>query len=703
MTRISITMLPEGSKHTLTYNADDVKVVVSLDRSQRAADVYTFFLYSSELALIDSAETGDGRVERSGRSLRMTLSTPSVWMPGNYFLLMRSQEGRVQRFDITLDSHATFTVGQPRACHAMSTEDILSGSLNRRPEVWKRLSRRPGLRQLKQWIIRRCQENAVAASCSDTTAGEPARPANLLLTARSDRMSTTATMLKHVAGIAGELRSVDCSRLYNPLSNDPYERLRDTFADMTSSDNCLGLSMPTADSFVFSYYHLGCLAEGGGRVMMKEIMSHCGGRNSCFMTGTRQELARLLEEYPTLGKRFPRENRLSEEPYSLEETVGAFFQEAAIAKLMLSAEATDRACRMLAEAYEKGIISEWTADDMRRYVNEQLMPAYLHNTVGRVASGRQTEHLFLLQPEDIVPPQLPTADSFDEAMAELNDMVGLGDIKQSLTTLANRMRFFTERRQLGLTTTSDATYHAVFTGNPGTGKTTVARLLGRIYKSLGLLSRGDVVSVDRTTIVGRYIGETEENMRQILKEARGNVLFIDEAYTLYAKGDDKDFGRHAVEALLSVLSQGDPDMLVILAGYDHEMDELLKMNPGLKGRFPYKFHFADYTAAELMQIAERLLEKDEYELTAEARALMIRCTREAVDHRDEHFANARWIRQVVSNGIIPALADRISASPHAHERTVYQRIEPADVAAAFERFCPKPETVPQRRAIGFCA
>ena len=705
MTRIFISMLPAGSKHTLTYNADDVKFVITLDRSQKVSDSYSFYLYSSELALVDNAETGDGRVERGRRSLTMTLTTPSVWMPGSYFLLMRNSEGAVLRFDITLDSHAVFTAGEPRLCPRMSTEDILTSALCKRLQLWQRLSRRPGMRELKQWAVRRCQENEVNDCRHTATGSSISYPANLLITARCDRMATTATMLKNAAGIGGELVSVNCNMLYNPMSNDPYEKLRSTFDELSSSDNILGFSMSKADCFTFSFYHLGALCEGGGRVIMKEIMRHWpGGGNSCIMTGTQQELDALLEQYPSLSQHFPKQNRLREQPYSLEEMVNVFFNETSIAKLMLTAEAKDKACRLLADAYGNGIIREWTADDMRRYVEGTLTPTYLRNTISRVSSGRQTEQPFMVLPEDIEPLQQPSAtDSFDEAMKELNTMVGLDNVKSSLTTLSHRMRFFTERRQLGLPTSNDASYHAVFTGNPGTGKTTVARLLGQVYKSLGLLSRGDVISVDRTRIVGRYIGETEDNMRQILKEAHGNVLFIDEAYTLYSKDDAKDFGKHAIETLLDVLSQKHPDMLVILAGYEHEMDELLSMNPGLKGRFPYKFKFSDYTADELLEIAERLLAADAYELTEEARALLARMTREAVSRRDKHFANARWIGQLVSNGIIPALADRIQRTPHAIERNVYQRIEATDIAVAFERFQSLSATTQQRRAIGFCA
>jgi len=320
------------------------------------------------------------------------------------------------------------------------------------------------------------------------------------------------------------------------------------------------------------------------------------------------------------------------------------------------------------------------------------------------ASAKRAKTVLEVQPSDIDEDYfLNQSNAYNDAMRELHAMVGLKEIKRDITTLSNRTKFFQERRLMGLHSADDATFHTILTGNPGTGKTTVARLLGKIYHSLGILSKGDVVCVDRTRIIGRYIGETEENMKQILKEAKGNVLFIDEAYTLYAKDDERDFGRHAVECLLDVLGRKDPDMLVIFAGYEKEMNALLSMNQGLVGRFPYKFHFPDYSAEELMQIAGKMLSKDQYELSSEAQTLLLHSISEAVKSNSETFANARWMEQFVRNGIIPAFADRIISSPHVFNKTVYQRIEASDVLAAAERFCAKTIEMKRRTAIGFCA
>ena len=292
---------------------------------------------------------------------------------------------------------------------------------------------------------------------------------------------------------------------------------------------------------------------------------------------------------------------------------------------------------------------------------------------------------------------------YEESLQELNQMVGLDNIKKSITTIAHQVRIFAERRQQGLPTNTKDVFHAVFTGSPGTGKTTVAKMLGRIYHQLGLLSKGEVICVDRRRIVGRFIGDTEDNVKNLLREAQGNVLFIDEAYSLYSSEGTNDYGRRAVESLLTSLSEKNPDMLVIFAGYKEEMDRLMTMNPGLVGRFPYKFHFRDYTADELMQIAQSLLARDEYMLTDEAEALLLQTIRDTVAQKNKNFGNARWIEQYVSNGIIPALADRLASTAHPFTREVYQRIEATDIQRAYEKFNPKTIELKPCRQVGFSA
>ena len=205
-----------------------------------------------------------------------------------------------------------------------------------------------------------------------------------------------------------------------------------------------------------------------------------------------------------------------------------------------------------------GCISTWSLSSIRRYVTEEVSPRYLRRAINDMMLEK--EELPKLPIEVIPLDLLPNSTSeFEDSIRELNEMVGLDDIKKSITTMANQSRFFIERSKAGFHTSNKAAQHAIFTGNPGTGKTTVARMLGKIYHSIGLLSKGDVICADRTRLVGRYIGETEENMKAVLEEARGNVLFIDEAYNLYeGTVDRKDYGAKVIDSLLTVLSQPNP-------------------------------------------------------------------------------------------------------------------------------------------------
>ena len=227
-------------------------------------------------------------------------------------------------------------------------------------------------------------------------------------------------------------------------------------------------------------------------------------------------------------------------------------------------------------------------------------------------------------------------------------------------------------------------------------------MVGKIYHSLGLLSKGEVICADRSNIVGRYIGETERNMQRLLNEAKGNVLFIDEAYTLCDTLDDrKDFGYRAIECQLTVLAQKDSDIIVIVAGYEKEILRMMESNQGLQGRFPYKFNFKDYNSDELTQIALNLITEEEYKLTPEAEELLRSTIADTVKRKSKSFSNARWIEQYVNKGIKHAQNDRLAQMSHIPSADLYSRIEAEDVRTAFEKYRPQNEV--QHRTIGFRA
>lgn len=702
-TSICLTLSTQDSK--MKYYQANAEAVVTLDRTLKVGDSYAFYLYNDQLYLMGEAETGDQEVSRVGRSISVCFLSHLVWIPGRYLMIVHCiTTGATLRAYAVLDDEAVFHMEETVYCSSMDQERMLVGKRYHYKHSWNHLMRYGGMGQLKRWLIHRQQQLEVNRMRSGLMLGE-LKFCNNLLIASPSVVYLPMLFLYDLQNLRGKRKSIDCSKLYDPASNNPYEKLNELMEELRSpSDDSM---IPYRSKGCAMYlYHISALSETGGKTIMKNLSgfwSTLSSTDTVTICGTQQELNNLLEQYPSLQKLFPQENRLSIEPFTEKELLYTMISKAEQSKnLLFNDEAVDKLCRLLMKAHRQGITTFWSNDDIDNYLERNIKYRYCQRLIDHPTDDVLSR---LVQPEDIDEDALLLQGSFYEnTLRELNSMVGLGEIKDSITTLSNQMRFYVERRKLGLHTTNDTTYHAIFTGNPGTGKTTVARLLGKIYHSLGLLSHGEVIYVDRTKLVGRYIGETEENMKQVLQEAQGNVLFIDEAYTLCdGAGDRKDFGARVIDSLLTVLSQKDPDMLVIFAGYEKEMDQLMSMNPGLIGRFPYKYRFNDYTADELMQIAEMILSNDEYILTEEAASILRQSILETVAQRSKNFGNARWIEQFVRNGIIPALADRMAQQCYTADVTAYQRIEASDVRKAYERYNSKTIELKPRRVVGFNA
>jgi len=234
----------------------------------------------------------------------------------------------------------------------------------------------------------------------------------------------------------------------------------------------------------------------------------------------------------------------------------------------------------------------------------------------------------------------------DRILQEFNRMVGLRPVKRLVAELRAFLAIQKKRDAAGLWNASVG-MHMIFTGNPGTGKTTVARVLGRIFAAMGVLARGHVVEVERADLVGEYIGHTAHRTREQLQKATGGVLFIDEAYSLI-RGGEKDFGREAIDALVKGMEDARERVIVILAGYPREMEAFLAVNPGLRSRFPVHMEFPDYTPDELIQIADVMCREKDYRLTEGARR-HLRWLIAA--HGDRLPGNARDIRNVLERAM----------------------------------------------------
>ena len=289
-------------------------------------------------------------------------------------------------------------------------------------------------------------------------------------------------------------------------------------------------------------------------------------------------------------------------------------------------------------------------------VDDMILPALIQRMVNNDQVEGDKETATTITSDDI--PKVRHRDP-KKAIERLESLVGLENIKQSIMAHASLVNLNKRRMELGLFNHMPP-MHMVFTGNPGTGKTTVAELIGEIYYGMGVLSSGHLVEVDRSKLVGQYIGDTEKNTLNAIKSAAGGVLFIDEAYNLFVNDQDRhDFGHRVIETLLTYLSMEQTNMIVILAGYTIEMENLLQSNPGLKSRFSYIFHFNDYTPEQLMKIGGFVMKKEQYKITPEAEKKLTQYVINAYSNKDEHFGNGRFITRLLTTKIIPNVSDRL--------------------------------------------
>ena len=297
------------------------------------------------------------------------------------------------------------------------------------------------------------------------------------------------------------------------------------------------------------------------------------------------------------------------------------------------------------------IVVEFTADDVKEEAEKELK-----------ASTKVNPNEEKVTKDSVVINEPIEGDPYQE----LDELIGLESVKEEVRSLANFVKVQKMRQEKGLKTPK-MSYHLVFTGSPGTGKTTVARIVARIYKDLGILKKGHTVETDRSGLVAEYVGQTAMKTNHIVDSALNGVLFIDEAYALVPENSTSDYGAEAIATLLKRMEDDRDKLVVIIAGYPNEMKRFIESNPGLQSRFNRYLNFPDYTPDELFRIFCLYLKKNHYTMNEEAGAYLRGRLEEIVAHKSRNFGNARYVRNVFEK-VIQDHANRMVNSRNATEK-----------------------------------
>ena len=296
------------------------------------------------------------------------------------------------------------------------------------------------------------------------------------------------------------------------------------------------------------------------------------------------------------------------------------------------------------------MLSSNDTDLQRKFLVDMYRFASITSKADNTVTEQEAEWLSnIMRLQEVNTPVVPAEPVAPNPVAMLDELIGLDSVKQEVETLSNFIRIQQARAANGLKT-SPVSYHCVFTGSPGTGKTTVARILAQIYQNLGVVSKGHLVETDRAGLVAEFIGQTAIKTDKVIESALDGVLFIDEAYALNTGGEN-DYGKEAVATLLKRMEDYRDRLIVILAGYTDQMKDFITSNPGLQSRFNRYIDFPDYSPEELLQIFELNMNKYDYRFADGAKQYLQRFFENEVARKDANFGNGRMVRNVFEKSI----------------------------------------------------
>lgn len=403
------------------------------------------------------------------------------------------------------------------------------------------------------------------------------------------------------------------------------------------------------------------------------------GKFICIVAGYTKEMHDFIDSNPGLKSRFTQ--TIHFEDYKPEELAQIFFNMAQSKKFVLSDETKSDVKTLFDSMFISRDKNFGNAREVRKVFDaaverqsRRLMELIKNPDI-------KQEMMFELTSEDLKTEEQAKPKSLDEVMAELDDFIGMKSVKEAIRRLAVQAVFMQQRLKMGIGSAENMAINIVLTGNPGTGKTSIARKLGDVFYAVGLLSTNKVIEVDRSQMVGQYLGETPKIVNKICDRAMGGVLFIDEAYTLIDSDNpasDK-YGKEAVEALMKRMEDDKGKFVVVVAGYQKEMMRFLQANPGLESRFTHTMHIDDYDEMELMEIFKLLAKKKQYRLTPMAEATLMEKVTKMYMNKTRNFANAREIRKMFDN-TVQQLSIRVSKmNPKEVTAETYQMILPEDI------------------------